>query len=356
MKKLTLTIRRTFIIARTGLLLFVIGFVPMFVVTPASAAQITNRKVTIGNSAPSPTTTAYTFNFTVPTTGTIVKSASFTACDSPSGTCNTVAGFSNSGATLSQPTNLGDASGWVVDNTTSGSLRLNKSGNVATPTGNQTVVFNGVTNPSTTNMTFFLRMTTYSDAGYTVPVDSGAVAASTATQVQVSLDVDEALTFCTGTSITGTNCATATGSTVNLGTGSTTATSKGTSIFAASTNGTTGYTVTVSGTTLTSGANTITALSSGAASSVGNSQFGLNLVSNTTPAVGSAVSGSGTAAAAANYATANTFRFGSSEQIATVASATNANTFTVSYMANINGLTPSGSYTTTLTFVATPNF
>jgi hypothetical protein len=356
MKKLTQSIKTKVTFAKTVVLTLVLAMLPLAGVTPAAAAQITNRKVTLGSSAPSPTTTTYTFNFTVPTTGTVIKSASFTACTTPSGTCSSVAGFSNTGVTLTQPTNLGDASGWTVDNTTAGSLRLNKSGDTATPTGNQTVVFNGVTNPSTTNTTFFLRMTTYSDAAYTTAIDSGVVAASTATQVQVSLAVDEALTFCTGTSITGTNCATATGSTVNLGTGSTTATSSGTSILAASTNGTTGYSITVSGSTLTSGSNTITALSSGAASSVGTKQFGLNLVANTTPAVGSAVNGSGSGTAATNYATANTFRFGTGETVASVGAATNANTYTVSYIANIDGLTPPGSYTTTLTYVATPNF
>jgi hypothetical protein len=356
MKKLTQAIKSKITIVRAFALAVALAILPIAAVTPAAAAQIINRKVTLGSSAPSPTTTSYIFTFTVPTTGTVVKSTSFTACTTASGTCLSVAGFSNTGVTLTQPTNLGDASGWTVDNATVGSLRLNKSGDAATPTGSQTVAFNGVSNPSATNATFFLRMTTYSDATYGTPIDSGIVAASTAAQVQVSLAVDEALTFCTGTSITGTNCGTATGSTVNLGTGTTTTTATGTSILAASTNGPSGYSITVSGTTLTSGSNTITALSSGAASAVGNSQFGLNLVSNTTPAVGTAVIGSGTAAAAPNYASANMFRYVTGDSVASVAGATNANTFTVSYIANINGLTPAGSYTTTLTYVATPNF
>jgi hypothetical protein len=355
MKKLTQAIKEKASLARTVVITLALAILPLAAVTPAAAAQITNRKITLGSSAPSPTTTSYTFNFTVPS-ATVVKSASFTACTTASGACTSVGGFSNTGVTLTQPSNLGDGSGWIVDNATAGSLRLNKSGDVATPTGSQTVIFNGVTNPSATNTTFYLRMVTYSDAAYGTPIDSGVVAASTATQVQVSLAVDEALTFCTGTSITGTNCATAAGSTVNLGTGTTTTTASGTSILAASTNGPSGYSITVSGATLTSGSNTITALSSGATSAVGTSQFGLDLVSNTTPAIGSAASGSGTATAAPNYATADTFRYGTGESVASVAGATNANTFTVSYIANINGLTPAGSYTTTLTYVATPNF
>lgn len=339
---------------RALVLAVALATVPLLAATQTSAAQITNRKVTIGNSAVSVSTT-YTFTFTVPT-ASVLQSAAFVACTTASGSCTTPSGFSGASAVASQPTNLGDASGWATGDSTTGELRLSKSGNSAAPTGNQTVVFSSVTNPDTTNSTFFLRMTTYTNANWTGAVDAGTVAASTATQIQVSLNVDEALTFCTGTSITGTNCGTASGSTVNLGIGSTTATASGTSILAASTNGTSGYTITVSGATLTSGANTITALASGAASSVGTKQFGANLVANTVPSVGSAVSGSGTAAAAANYNTANTFRFGTGESIASVGGATNANTFTVSYIANIDGITPPGSYITTLTYVATPNF
>ncbi|MGK3946406.1 hypothetical protein ABK046_49630, partial [Streptomyces caeruleatus] len=79
--------------------------------------------------------------------------------------------------------------------------------------------------------------------------------------------------------------------------------------MAASTNGTLGYTITVNGNTLTSGSlDEIDPLPTGGTSSVGSEQFGLNLVANTTPAVGAARSGSGTAAALSNYGTANTFR------------------------------------------------
>lgn len=333
----------------------VIAAAPIIVGTQVSAAQITGRSVVLGSSAPSALTT-YAFTFTLPS-ATAVKSASFVPCTTASGACTTPTGFSGSSAVASQPNaGLGDTSGWTTTNSTSTELRIEKASNVTSPSGAASVSFSNVTNPSTTNSTFFVRMTTFSDAAWSTPIDTGIVALSTATQIQVSLSVDETLTFCAGTSITGTNCATATGSTVSLGTGSTTATSSGTSILAASTNGSSGYTITVSGNTLTSGSNTITALSTGAASSVGTKQFGLNLVSNSTPVVGTAVSGTGTATAATNYNTTNTYRYVTGDTIASVTNPTNANTFTVSYIANIDGITPSGLYQTTLTYVATPNF
>jgi len=90
----------------------------------ASAAQITPRSVTIGNSLFSASTT-YSFNFTVPTTGTAIKSVDFQACTTASGTCTTPSGFSQASSTLTaQPTNLGSATGWTVSTATAGSLRL----------------------------------------------------------------------------------------------------------------------------------------------------------------------------------------------------------------------------------------
>ncbi|MEP6710430.1 MAG: hypothetical protein ABJA64_01800 [Candidatus Saccharibacteria bacterium] len=321
----------------------IMALIALYYPNVASAAQITGRSVTIGSSLASASTT-YAFNFTVPS-ATVLQSAEFTACTTASGACTTPAGFSVASSTLTgQPTNLGDAAGWTVSTATAGSLRLSKSGNVAAPTGAQTVSFSNVVNPSATNSTFFLRMTTYSTAAWTTPVDTGTVAASTAGQITVTASVDETLTF------------TLAAATVPLGTLTTSATGAGTSTMTASTNASSGYSITVAGSTLTSGANTITALASPTASSTNTKQFGINLMSNSTPAVGTAVSGSGTGAPATGYNTTNLFKFVTGDTVASASVPTNSNTFTTSYIANINGVTAPGSYSTVLTYVATANF
>ncbi len=174
-----------------------IALVLMFAYFPnvASAQQITARKVVIGSSVASASTT-YTFTFTVPQ-ATVIKSASFAACTTASGACTPAPGFSNPNTSTltSQPTNLGDAAGWVVDTTSVGVLKLKKTANVAAPTGSQTVAFSAVTNPSATNATFFMRIATFSDDAYTTGIDTGVVAASTAGQITVTASVDETLTF-----------------------------------------------------------------------------------------------------------------------------------------------------------------
>lgn len=334
----------------------------VLVPTPAGAAQITARKLTLSSSSPagSSATTTYTFNFTVPS-GTVLQSMAADICTTASGACSTPGGFSNSSSTLvSQPTNLGDASGWTVNTSTSGSLRIKKTGNSAAPTGAQTVVFGNVQNPTTTNQTFYARISTYSDDAWTTGVDSGVVAASTATQITLTGTMDESLVFCTGTSITGTNCGTVAGSSVNFGTFSSTSTSTGTSVMAASTNGVSGYSITVNGSTLTcgacSGTPTIAALASQTASTTGSPQFGANLRDNATPNIGADPSGSGSGSYTANYGTADQYRFVTADSVASAAGATNANTFTVSYIVNVPGSQAAGTYTATMTYIATATF
>lgn len=350
--------RSKIVLVQRLFLAFALAFVSFMQVPFANASTITNRKITLSTSVGDATGVTYTLTSdALPTTGTAVKSVSVDFCTSLTSGCSTPSGFSSSASTLAaQPSGLGAGSGWTVNTSTAGSLRIVNAANVTTPSGSVSIQWNGVHNPTATNTTFYAKITTYSDSTWTTAVDSSSVALSTSAQIQVVLDVTETLTFCTGTSITGQNCGTVAGSTVALGNGSTTTTASGTSVFAASTNGAHGYAVTVNGTTLTSGTDTIAAMASNSASTVGTSQFGINLVSNATPSVGSSVTGTGTAAPATNYNTANSYRFVNGETVASASVPTNANTFTVSYIANIAGVTPPGHYTTNLHYDATANF
>ncbi|MEK7471256.1 MAG: hypothetical protein AAB623_01240 [Patescibacteria group bacterium] len=142
-----------------------------------------------------------------------------------------------------------------------------------------------------------------------------------------------------------------------LGTLSSSAVVSGSHTFTVATNAASGMAVTVTGTTLTSGSNTIAACATGCTSTAGTAQFGINLVANTTPAVGAAASGSAPiGVAATGYATANNFRFVTGETIASSTAGINSSVFTVAYITNIAGATAAGSYTTTLTYTATATF
>lgn len=343
------------------LVVAILGLTPLLITTNSSALPITNRKLTLSTALGGATGVTYTFSTStaLPTSTTPIKSVEVKFCESLADGCiASPSGFSSSISTLaSQPTGLGATSGWTVNTATANSLRIVNASNVTNPSGSVQIAWSGVQNPTANNATFYAIVTTYSNADWTGPIDSGSLAISTSERIQVTLTVDETLTFCTGTSITGQNCGTISGNTVSLGRGSTSATSAGTSVMSASTNGSTGYSITVHGATLASGSDNIDAMSVAGGSVIGSEQFGINLAgSNTTPTVGANVNGSGSAVAGAGYGTANSFKFADGEIVASASGPSNANTFTVSYIANIAGSTPAGMYNTNLNYVATANF
>lgn len=113
------------------------------------------------------------------------------------------------------------------------------------------------------------------------------------------------------------------------------------------TNAAGGYVVTVSGSTLTSGNNTIATSSTAVASSPGTEQFGMRLIVN-----------SGTGSAIAPYASAN-WSFDSAtfpDQVASGNGDSVVSIFGVRYIANITADTEAGSYSATLTYIATATF
>ena len=341
------------------------------------AAQLTSRSLTLqaggtdGASKPGGVVN-HLFSFTVATTGN-VGSIEFLYCTLAAGTCTTPTGLVTTSATMGTQTG---ATGFTLVNTTNGQPYLTRSASSISATTAVTYQLLSVTNPTATNSTFYVRINTYASTNITGGVtDFGTVAASTATQIVLTGTMPESLIFCSGGSISTTagipDCATATIGTVAFNQlFSPTAAATATSQLAASSNGVTGYVITLSGATLTSGSNTIPALTSPTAVAVGNSEFGLNLVANTTgastPAVGTAVTpaANGTTLkgqAAAGYNTADTFKFvPSGDTIAasnnTGAGPSNAQIYTASYLVNVAGGQPAGDYTTTLTYVCTASY
>ncbi|HRF28159.1 MAG TPA: hypothetical protein PL051_00760 [Candidatus Saccharibacteria bacterium] len=342
----------------------------------ASAAQITNRSLTLqagaggdGGSKPSGDV-RHLFTFDVATTGN-VGSIKFDYCTTASGTCNTPTGADVSGVSFGSESGS-DLTGFSIGGTpTTNSFYLTRTAASATSGDTAVLRVDDVTNPSTDNYTFYVRITTYASTDTSGgSTDTGTVAASTATPIVVSGTMPESLVFCTGATVSTTlgvpDCSTATSGNISfnqLFSPSTTATA--TSQMAASTNANGGYIVTVNGATLTSGLNTITAMNSATTSVPGTGQFGMNLKANATPSVGVEVApaANGTTLrgqAATNYNTADTFKFTTGDTVANSANGgsgpTNAQIYTISYMVNVPGSQIAGTYTTTLTYVCTATF
>lgn len=138
---------------------------------------------------------------------------------------------------------------------------------------------------------------------------------------------------------------------IDMGVLSPSAASTGTATFSVRTYLASGYVVYSIGNppTATSG-RSLAALTNGGTSSPGTEQFGINLVGNSNPVVGSNPTQTpdntfsfGTVAN--NYAIANTFRYNSGEAVAQSNSSSGVTTYTISYLVNINPTTtPAGQY------------
>lgn len=334
----TLSIRITAIIS---VFAFLISSFP----APVSAAQIQNRKIVMTSAAASATGVSYTFTANALPTTTPVQSVAISMCTTASGACTAAPGFSSAstGTLPSQPTGLGSATGWTADVTATTSLRILNASNSTPSSGSVSITWNNVVNPSTTNATFYARMTTYSAANWTGAIDTGTVALATSGIVTVTATVDETLTF------------TLASSTVALGTLSSGTTASGTSTIAAGTNASHGYSINVIGTTLKSGPTDDINAMAGGASSTGIEQFGINLMDNANPNVGTALSG-GSLTPALGYGTIDSFKYADGDKIAETTSPSALSTATVSYIANIATNTPAGAYSTSLNYVAVANF
>lgn len=105
----------------------------------------------------------------------------------------------------------------------------------------------------------------------------------------------------------------------------------------------------------------LNALASPSASSPGTEQFGINLVANSSPAVGSdpvqvpdATFSSGIASS--GYDTANQFKYVKGDIVAESPKSTSVTIYTISYLFNITDTTPSGEYVFRHVLVATGTY
>ena len=285
---------------------------------------------------------------------------------------------------------------------------------------NVSIELDNIKNPTTTNQTFFVRIWTLTATTVTytpatsAPLtaantnDAGTVAASTANPIVLTGTMPESLVFCTGATInistvtTLPDCTTATSGNISFNQlFSPNSTSWATSQMAASTNAGQGYQITVQGLTMKSGSNSIAAIGAAAAVSIpGTAQFGLNLIDDkapTAPIVTDPTIGTGSANpitywngdsagtggkinpasngtsfyalpntgfdGAGGAGNAPTYSFNDAG-VNTVAksnfggtlSPTNSQRYTSTYIVNVPGNQPAGSYTTTLTYICTATY
>lgn len=321
----------------------------------AAAVTVTDRSVVLSSNLPS-AAASHDFKFTIPSVSDI-GSIKFEYCsNSPSfyKTCTAPAGLDVSSAALSSQSGntgfavdagLGMANQIIIHRTAAAGLMVPSE-----------YVFSGITNPSTSGESVFVKISTHtaedaSDAN----IDTGAVAFAVQSIFNVNAYVPPFLQMCVGVTVSP-DCSSMDGDSVDLGLLLSTRPGKGQSQFAIATNDPNGYVVYAMGTTLTSGSNIIPALPTPTNSIPGTAQFGINLRANLIPVVGQNPVGIGTGTPAPAYNIPNRFTYVDGDSITTAILPSDYNRMTVSYMANVPKTQPPGIYSTTITYVATVQF
>lgn len=342
---------------RTQALLFgAVLVVFVFLAGRVQAADFTTRSVTI-DSPIAGERTKHTFEMRSSTAGPI-GSILFEYCsNSPlvETACATPVGLNVDNVSLDGQSGI---TGFSVNGagTTANRIVISRTPSATTPV-DLTYVFSNVINPSAVNQTVYVRIASYATANATGPLtDRGAVVFSTTSGIGVGGFVPPYLTFCVGVTVNFGCNGGGQGFLESFGELSPGAPATATTQFGAATNDPTGYNVFMNGQTLTSGNQTINPLPQERVSSPGTPQFGINLVNNSSPSVGSNVIGPGGASATADYSRRNQFRFVNGERIASAPLPVAFNAFTVSYLVNISEDQAPGIYSSTLTYTAIASF
>ncbi len=319
------------------------------------AAQLAPRSLTMSDALAAAHNVAYKLAIGIPSTST-VGSIRVQFCSNSAlldDVCTAPAGFDVSSATLASQTG---ATGFIFStNSDANNIVLSRPPTSQSPV-TATYAFVNVTNP-TAGGTFYGRVFTYATSDGTGPSnDAGGLALAITPTLAASAEVPPYLTFCLGESITGVACNTATEPFSDFGTLAPSITSAAQSQLVVATNADNGFSMWASGTTMTSGNNTIAAMSGGTPQK-GTPQFGINLTTNTAPAIGQNPTGPGISGVVlANYAQADHYRFTSGDPLVTSPLPDDLQKYTVSYIVNIPANQPGGVYSTTLTYVCLANF
>jgi len=122
-----------------------------------------------------------------------------------------------------------------------------------------------------------------------------------------------------------------------------------------------GYRLMIIGTAPKYGGHTLSTQNSPTVSSPGTEQFGINVVANTSPAVGAnpvAQPGGGDATGLVmnNYKTPNKFMYTSGDTLAQTTTNTGGADYTISMIVNISNATPAGKYSGDFAAVVVPYF
>lgn len=324
-------------------------------VAPASAStRLENRSLFMTTNEPGKTA-SYTVGFKYMTPAP-VNSVDMLFCVNPIPyeACVTPPGLDVSQATLSAQTG---ETGYSILTKTTNHIVLSRS-SVTIPSTQSSYTFDNVKNPTDTSAAFSIRLKTLgSSDGTGSQIDFGSVRGQVQPGIYIETQVPPQLIFCLSREVD-LGCVNSDETYyTDMGQLDAGSTLVAKSQMAVGTNATAGFAVTAVGTPLAAGTSVIDGLAAPTASQPGVNQFGINLVQNTEPAIGSDPEGTyANATPTPDYGIPNEYKYVSGDVVASSTNVSLMKKFTVSYIVNSNPNLKAGVYSTTITYIASGRF
>lgn len=249
-------------------------------------------------------------------------------------------------------------SGFVLTRISHNHLVLSRTAAPPTAAVPSSYTFDLVKNPVATDKAFAIRLASYTSTdGTGAQIDFGSIRGQVTSAIMLETQVPPMLIFCAAAEVAEDCTNTSQVNYQDLGQLSADTTLTTQSQMAVGTNATAGFAITAHGTPLAAGTNVIDAPSRPTTSTVGNNQFGINLVANTQPSIGGDPEGPWTnAVPTVDYATPNLYKYSSGDVVASAPNVSLMRKFTVSYIVNSDKNLRAGVYTTTITYIASGRF
>lgn len=328
----------------------------IFMVPSSSAMRLQERSLYINNGEPG-AVASYTVSFKYMSPQP-VGSVDMLFCNDPIPyhPCVPPTGLDVSNAELAQQ--LGEA-GFSILSKSTNHLVISRLPSMITG-GNSSYTFDNIVNPEATNGSgaFSIRLRTHGTANATGPqIDFGSVRSQITSGVIVQTQVPPMLIFCLAQQVSD-NCA-STNETyyTEMGELNPDETLTAQSQMAVGTNASGGFAITANGSPMSAGTNVIDGIDEPSESRAGNNQFGINLVANTSPAVGADPEGTwANAVAAPDYSIPNQYKYMSGDVVAYSPNVSLMKKFTVSYVVNSREDLKPGVYSTTINYIASGRF
>lgn len=229
----------------------------------------------------------------------------------------------------------------------------------ASPTDPASVyTFDRIINPSESDTAFAVRLKTFTSTDATGPqVDFGSMRAQVTPAIIIETQVPPMLIFCLAEQVSEDCAFTNENYYTDMGELRPDSTLTAQSQMAIGTNASAGFVITANAAPLSAGTNVIESLDEPTTSQQGVNQFGINLVANSTPAVGNNPEGPWTnAVVSPGYDQPNHYMLQTGDVVAYSPNVSLMRKYTVSYVVNSSQDLKPGVYTTTINFIASGRF